>query len=91
MHLVAGADYCTKVQHRRGLCVPGESRGKPKTSAELRRGLSIGFACRSDVQLIRHSHQFSQRSGFHLEHHTGPVNFDGLLAGTELDARLFVE
>lgn len=43
------------------------------------------------MQLIRHSHQFSQGRGVHLEHHAGPVNFDGLFAGAELDARLFVE
>src|SRR5579862_3200163 len=52
---------------------------------------SIGFACWPDVQLIRHSNQFGERFGFHLHHHAGPVNFNGLLAGTEVSARLFVE
>ena len=30
---------------------------------------SIDLARRSQTQLIRHSHEFSERFGFHLEHH----------------------
>ncbi len=49
------------------------------------------LACRLDLQVIRDAHQFSQRFGFHLGHYAGSVNFDGLLARTELGTHLFVE
>jgi hypothetical protein len=55
------------------------------------RTLSIGFACWLYVQLIRHSYQFGQRFGFHLEHHTSSVNFDGLFSSAKISASLFVE
>jgi len=53
--------------------------------------LSRGFVCCADVQLIRHTHQFSERFGLHLEHHPAPLNFDGPFTSAELGARLFVE
>jgi hypothetical protein len=42
------------------------------------------------MQLIRHSHEFSQRFGFHLEHYPTAVNFDCLFGSAKLGARLFV-
>src|SRR5271154_4424526 len=52
---------------------------------------STGFACWPDTQLIRHTHQFSERFGFHLGHHMGPLSLDGPFTGAELGSRLFVE
>ena len=52
---------------------------------------SIGFVCRQYVQLIRHSHKFSERLGFHLGHHAGSVNFNGLFGRAKLETRLLVE
>ena len=70
------------------VCTHGDSDHAGRNG---RHSFSLGFACCPDVQLSRHEHKFSERSGVHLEHHAGSVNFDGLFAGPELDARLFVE
>src|SRR5271163_892911 len=53
--------------------------------------LSIGFGCLPDMELIRHSDQFSERFGFHLGHHMGPLGLDGPFSSAELRASLFVE
>src|SRR5271155_783921 len=52
---------------------------------------SVHFACWPDMQLIRHSHEFSQRFGLHLEHHPSPLNFDCPFGSAEFGACLFVE
>src|SRR5271170_1073450 len=52
---------------------------------------SIGFARWPDAQLICHTDQFSQRFGFHLQHHPSPVNFDGFFGSAKIGASLFVE
>jgi len=51
----------------------------------------MSFVCWPDMELIRHSHQFSKRFGLHLEHHPSSVNFDGLFGSAEIGASLFVE
>jgi hypothetical protein len=67
-----------------------ENADRRKQSCYLR-SISINPNTWPDVQLVRHSHEFSKRFGVHFDHHAGPVNFDGLFAGAELGARLFVE
>ena len=34
----------------------------------------MGFACWPDLQLVRHSHEFSKRFRVHFDHHAGPLH-----------------
>jgi hypothetical protein len=73
-------------------CTSGDElrRGGLNTRRE-RPSISVNPHTRPDVQLIRHTHQLSQRFGVHLEHHSSSVNFDRLFTGAKLRRHLFVE
>jgi hypothetical protein len=53
MHLAAGADYCTKVQHRWGrkMCVPGGAKGKRFVSGPRGSGPQFDQAILEFLQL----------------------------------------